>query len=115
MTAPADILNRPERIYCIDCARDGRAFNVMSEGHYCMVRERVWRSLGMQDYFAGVLCLACVERRLGRRLGLADFAVSRTNADRRFWRRGTLMLPRVWDEWTTIVIDSAGEGETKRP
>ena len=111
MTAAADILNRPERIYCIDCARDGRAFNVMSRGavlHGARARLALPRHARL---FRGGLVCACVERRLG----LADFAVSRTNADRRFWRRGTLMLPRVWDEWTTIVIGSAGEGETKRP
>ena len=91
-----------ERIFCADCTAEGRAFNVVSEGHYCMLRDPLWRSLGMAGYFSGVLCLGCIERRLGRRLSLRDFVMSRSNADRLFWRRGTLMLPSVWDEWTTI-------------
>jgi hypothetical protein len=97
----ADLLWSRERNFYVDCAGSGRDFNVISEGHYCMVRDQLWRrELAMTEYFSGVLCLGCMERRLGRRLGLGDVALSRSYADRVFWPRGTLMLPKVWDAWT---------------
>jgi hypothetical protein len=95
-----DLLSSRERMFCVDCATEGRAFNVISEGHYCMLRDRLWRELGMAGYFSGVLCLGCIERRLGRRLGYGDFALSRSNADRELWTRGRLMLPKAWNAWT---------------
>jgi hypothetical protein len=65
---------------------------------HCMLRRRVWSQTRMgSDYFAGVLCLDCIERRLGRRLRLSDFAIARTKADRRLWTLGKPMLPRVWE------------------
>jgi hypothetical protein len=93
----ADLLWRRERAFCVDCD-----FDVIGGGHYCMLRDRVWRELGMSDY-SGVLCLCCIEDRLGRPLGYNDFALSRSNADRVFWPRGRLMLPKVWDAWAAGI------------
>ena len=53
---------------CIDCG-----VNVIEAGDYCNLTNRIWRDqfgLGGDDN----LCLACIEQRLGRKLGMLDFA-----------------------------------------
>jgi hypothetical protein len=62
-----------------------------------MLRDPVWRLTGLAAD-DGVLCLDDIERRLGRRLQLSDFAMSRTKADFTWWPRGQLMLPKVRQE-----------------
>ena len=47
---------------CLDCG-----VNVIEIGDYCMVQSEIWRDqfgLGWDDN----LCIACIEKRLGRRL-----------------------------------------------
>jgi hypothetical protein len=102
---PASVMTSLKRILCVDCAADGIPFNVITAGHYCMLKDSVWLATGMLDdgdYFSGVLCLQCIEDRLGRRLKLRDFAISRSNADRTMWSRGKPMTPRVWQEWEAL-------------
>jgi hypothetical protein len=48
-----------DRIYCRDCG-----LNVIAVGHYCMLRDRVWRETGV-GLTDGVLCLDDIEQRLG--------------------------------------------------
>jgi len=55
---------------CIDCG-----VNVIEIGDYCMISPEIWQrkfGLGWRDN----LCIACIERRLGRPLSVAcgDFA-----------------------------------------
>jgi hypothetical protein len=89
----ADYLPAMDRVLCLDCN-----VNVVSAGHYCMLKTRVWRQTGVGSWhFIGVLCLDCIERRLGRHLQRDDFAIARTKADRRLWTLGQPMLPRVWE------------------
>jgi hypothetical protein len=88
-----------DRIICADCKID-----VYTAGHYCMLKAHVWRQTGMGSwYLSGVLCLDCIEHRLGRRLQLNDFAIARTKADRTLWSLGQAMLPRVWEVWDHIA------------
>jgi hypothetical protein len=56
--------------YCGDCDAD-----VWAIGEWYMVRDEVWPIHGE----GGVLCVGCLERRLGRRLVPADFTDARCN------------------------------------
>ena len=54
------------RCRCNDCG-----VNVIEAGDYCMLRPRIWRDtfgLGITDN----LCLACIEKRLGRAIAIGD-------------------------------------------
>ena len=54
------------RCRCNDCG-----VNVIEAGDYCMLRPRIWRDtfgLGITDN----LCLACIEKRLGRAISIGD-------------------------------------------
>ena len=51
---------------CLDCG-----VNVIEVGDYCMIHPKIWRDkfkLGWDDN----LCVACIERRLGRKLRLGE-------------------------------------------
>lgn len=55
---------------CNDCG-----VNVIKNGDYCMLRPDIWEvtfGLGGGDN----LCVACIERRLGRKLTFLDFITS---------------------------------------
>jgi hypothetical protein len=57
--------------YCQDCDAD-----VYSINEWYMVRDEVWPL----DYHGGVLCIGCLETRIGRRLNADDFISSATAA-----------------------------------
>jgi hypothetical protein len=46
--------------------------NVIEAGDYCMLRPDIWERLGLG--WTDNLCLACIEKRLGRNLSFMDFA-----------------------------------------
>ena len=52
---------------CQDCGHDTRAM-----GEYYMLRDRIWLEATEEDY-AFMLCIKCVEARLGRTLTWHDF------------------------------------------
>jgi hypothetical protein len=79
----------PERIYCLDCGR-----NVTASGQRCSLKDEVWARTGLGPW-DGVLCLECIEARIGRDLDLADFRACRTRLQREVWG-GRLMLPMIW-------------------
>jgi len=61
------------RCRCNDCG-----VNVIEAGDYCMLRPRIWRDtfgLGITDN----LCLACIEKRLGRAITVGDVMTSRSS------------------------------------
>jgi len=59
-------MKRPaERYWCVDCEVDTRACH-----EYYMVLRAIWQAFGVGR---GMLCLGCLERRLGRFLTPADF------------------------------------------
>jgi hypothetical protein len=60
---------------CRDCGVDTVAI-----GEYYMVNNDVWLSAGMQIGSAkGMLCIGCLEARLGRKLTPSDFPLWRIN------------------------------------
>lgn len=66
---------------CIDCG-----VNTKEIGEYYMVKACVWRSSGMH-YHSGMLCLGCLENRLGRELKPEDFQylpINELNPDPKF-------------------------------
>ena len=56
---------------CLDCGRDTAQ---MSE--YYMVHNRIWKRYGVKH---GMLCIGCLERRMGRKLTKLDFTDAPTN------------------------------------
>jgi ribosomal protein L34E len=67
---------RKDPFECKDC---GTSTHDMRE--YYMVHDSVWGDAGMNPY-EGMLCIGCLEDRLGRRLTPADF----TDAEVNTWR-----------------------------
>jgi hypothetical protein len=75
LTAPQEAVDRAQKALdhelfrCIDCG-----VNTSTIGEYYMVRDDVWAAaIGKPDSQAGMLCIGCLETRLGRRLGRLDF------------------------------------------
>jgi hypothetical protein len=56
-----------KRWHCLDCG-----FDTIKFGHYSMVRDDVWAASGCSPH-GGMLCLYCLQKRLGRPLKFADF------------------------------------------
>jgi hypothetical protein len=51
---------------CIDCGKNTQG------GEYYMVYNEIWAASGVAPH-GGMLCLACLERRIGRPLTMGDF------------------------------------------
>jgi hypothetical protein len=60
---------------CLDCDKD----TFKDNEDYYFLRNRLWRSLVPREERHGMLCRACVERRLGRPLAPEDFLTSATD------------------------------------
>jgi hypothetical protein len=60
--------NRTARRACVDCKVNTFAIN-----EYYMVRPEVWWRAGMARE-GGMLCISCLENRLGRKLRRTDFS-----------------------------------------
>lgn len=58
----------PEQFNCLDCGVDTNAIN-----EYYMVTYTVWHA-AMGGDMRGMLCIGCLEKRLGRRLQRSDFS-----------------------------------------
>jgi hypothetical protein len=54
------------RFICLDCQND-----VLRGGEYYLLRDEVWLEANPQR--RGMLCIGCVEKRLGRRMTPSDF------------------------------------------
>jgi hypothetical protein len=55
------------RFCCVDCREC-----TLCGGEYYMVSDELWTASGIASH-GGMLCLACLERRIGRRLTASDF------------------------------------------
>lgn len=64
------------RLACVDCG-----VNTARLGEYYMVWPDVWASSGLR-HDDGMLCVGCLEHRLGRRLNAVDFTAVPVNFDR---------------------------------
>lgn len=76
---------------CVDCGVDTFARGV---DEYYMVHNEVWAAAGMLPR-GGMLCIGCLEARLGRWLTAADFAPVPVNDLRRGWRGSARLLSRL--------------------
>lgn len=62
---------------CMDCG-----VHTVKAGEYYMLTDRVWAKV--HDQYEGMLCIGCVEERLGRKLRASDFARCPLNTNVRF-------------------------------
>jgi len=63
------------RFCCIDCGKCTHC-----SGEYYMVRDELWAASGVESN-GGMLCLLCLERRIGRALTAADWTTIGPNLD----------------------------------
>ena len=63
-----------ERFLCLDCRVDTSAI-----GEYYSVHPRLWAQATSPVERRGMLCIGCLEARLGRRLTPADFTAALIN------------------------------------
>ena len=76
---------------CLDCG-----VNTSEIEEYYMLHDRVWRSVTNQNERYGMLCLGCIERRLGRLLEPTDFADVALNNRKSLSKHGSeRMLDRL--------------------
>lgn len=73
--------------YCIDCK-----VNTYLIGEYYMVYHSVWEESGLR-LFDGMLCISCLEKRIGRQLTSEDFSDFPINKDPMF--RSDLLISRM--------------------
>jgi hypothetical protein len=71
-------------LYCKDCGNDTtpsrRGAHNAGKHEYYMVKDRVWHAAGMLSSLDGeILCIGCLEGRLGRRLKPRDFTPAVVN------------------------------------
>lgn len=62
---------------CLDCGVNTSC--IIGNGEYYMVHDHVWHEANPQD--DGMLCIGCIERRLGRGLTSGDFTGAPVNTD----------------------------------
>lgn len=77
---------------CIDCAQSTRIL-----GEYYMVHNAVWQAANPPPI--GMLCIGCLEARIGRPLTAEDFTDAPLNQDPRIRRSARLLAllgPIVW-------------------
>lgn len=62
-------MNDIRRWLCLDCGKN----TFENKDDWYVLRNRLWRHLVSRDQRHGMICRACIERRLGRPLAPADF------------------------------------------
>lgn len=81
-----EICSRHESDLCMDCEKHQREFD-----EYYMVHDNIWESAVIGDELFGLLCIGCLEDRLGRQLNPRDFTSfpvnSKENAKKHSWRQ----------------------------
>jgi hypothetical protein len=85
----------PPVLLCTDCNVNTSMRSGI--GEYYMLRNDVWRSVASPD---GVLCVGCIEARLGRALCRCDFAAAPVNFDQAYeddtpFRRSARLTNRI--------------------
>jgi len=66
---------------CVDCQVDTQDI-----GEYYVVGADVWASVDMKKH-GGMLCISCLELRLGRELASSDFSDAPVNHEEWAWTR----------------------------
>ena len=77
----------PNEFCCKDCKADTSSLN-----EYYMVHDHIWLATGLSKQ-GGMLCLGCLEGRIGRRLCANDFSDYPINHG--FFRRSERFLDRL--------------------
>lgn len=77
-----------ERFICVDCG-----VSTYDNDEYYMVHDHVWNSVDMYAY-SGMLCIGCLENRLGRELTPSDFPKYPVN-DKWFSKKSERLLNRL--------------------
>ena len=91
-------MTKHPRWCCLDCGLD-----TIRAGHYYMVSDHTWAASGCAPN-AGMLCLACLERRISRPLSPGDFTAVWPSAAA--WQRhlaardGNTPPPEQLEIWT---------------
>lgn len=80
--------DRFKAFLCVDCK-----VNTEHIGEYYTLRDWVWRATGMR-LDGGMLCIGCVETRLGRTLHADDFTDAPVN-DGTFWPHSERLRNRI--------------------
>lgn len=70
---------------CIDCEVD-----TFENNEYYMLYDSIWEAAGMIKYTPDMLCIGCVEKRIGRLLTAADFVDYPINTSSYFSRSDRL-------------------------
>lgn len=76
---------------CVDCKADCKKLGELAY----MIRDQLWR-LAVGKHAAGVICVGCLETRIGRRLDRHDFALLAVNMPD-FGRKSARLLDRLGD------------------
>jgi hypothetical protein len=87
--AAKDRVNRKQFFneHCADCG-----VNTFEANEYYMVHNSVWGAAGM-EMESGMLCIGCLEERLGRQLTSSDFIDAPINTER--YRRSERLKNRL--------------------
>jgi DNA replication protein DnaC len=83
------------RFACLDCRED-----VSKIKEYCMLVDDTWYQIHNSE--RGMLCVGCIETRLGRQLHAADFNSSYLNTSRSF-ERSARLLDRMTNETQRVA------------
>lgn len=75
---------------CLDCGRC-----TLEMGEYFMVLDEVWEEAAGKRDGRGMLCLGCLELRIGRTLAPADFSEARCNWEPPIDARSGRMMDRL--------------------
>jgi hypothetical protein len=75
------------RFLCLDCRHD------TYQNEYYALRKEVWLSANPEG--DGMLCIGCVEIRIGRHLTPEDFTDVPLNLDYKKWRKSKRLLSRL--------------------
>jgi hypothetical protein len=75
-----------------DCADCGVDTNL--NGEYYMVNDDMWETAA-EDVVDGMLCIGCLEDRIGRELELKDFADVLLNNIDMGWRKSDRLIERL--------------------
>jgi len=86
MPTTTERLQRDEVWYCLDCDH----FCLGDGGEYYMVHDAIWYRVTYGQECEGMLCIGCLEGRLGRGLTAADFTDCPLNHEKR--ERGSARL-----------------------
>lgn len=78
-------MNPDPNDFCVDCGVD-----TLLAGEYYMVKSEVWLLTGL-DTRDGMLCVSCLENRIGRELTVHDFSDYPVNTIPKLFRSDKLL------------------------